>query len=136
MSRKVVGWGGLAAAGGVAYYLYSAGGNPKLATKQAEHDAATAVRKVKGDLPGQDKEAKKAGEEGMEAMKVKISEVGEQAKHEAHKVDAKLEEYRRDAAKKLDEARREGNQAVDKFDKEVTQAASNTKSWFSGWFGK
>jgi hypothetical protein len=35
----------------------------------------------------------------------------------------------------LEEARREGNQAVDKFDKNVTEAASNTKSWFSGWFG-
>ena len=34
-------------------------------------DAATAARKVKGDYPGQDKEAKKAGEEGLEAIRQK-----------------------------------------------------------------
>ena len=32
-------------------------------------DAANAVRRVKGDFPGQDKEAKKAGEEGYEAVR-------------------------------------------------------------------
>jgi hypothetical protein len=32
-------------------------------------DAAEAVRRVKGDFPGQDKEAKKAGEEGYEAVR-------------------------------------------------------------------
>jgi hypothetical protein len=34
-------------------------------------DAATAARKIKGDMPGRDKEAKKAGEEGFEAVRVK-----------------------------------------------------------------
>lgn len=32
-------------------------------------DAATAARKLKGDFPGSDKEAKKAGEEGYEAVR-------------------------------------------------------------------
>lgn len=32
-------------------------------------DAATATRRVRGDFPGQDKEAKKAGEEGYEAVR-------------------------------------------------------------------
>jgi hypothetical protein len=32
-------------------------------------DAANAVRRVKGDFPGADKEAKKAGEEGYEAVR-------------------------------------------------------------------
>lgn len=36
MSRRVFTLGGLAVAGGAAYYLYSAGGDPKLAEKQAE----------------------------------------------------------------------------------------------------
>lgn len=32
-------------------------------------DAANATRRVRGDLPGQDKEAKKAAEEGYEAVR-------------------------------------------------------------------
>jgi hypothetical protein len=32
-------------------------------------DAATATRRMRGDYPGQDKEAKKAGEEGYEAVR-------------------------------------------------------------------
>lgn len=34
--RGVATYGGIAAVGGVAYYLYSAGGDPKLAEKKAE----------------------------------------------------------------------------------------------------
>ena len=34
--RRVATWGGLAAVGGATYYLYSAGGNPKLAEKKFE----------------------------------------------------------------------------------------------------
>jgi F0F1-type ATP synthase membrane subunit b/b' len=58
-----------------------------------------------------------------------------QAKAEAAKAEAKMEQVKHEAAKKLEEARREGNQAVDKFDKTVTQAASDSKSWLGGWFG-
>ena len=36
MSRRGVTALGIAAAGGVGYYLYSAGGNPKVAQKQFE----------------------------------------------------------------------------------------------------
>lgn len=32
-------------------------------------DVATAARKLKGDFPGQDKEAKKAGQEGYEQVR-------------------------------------------------------------------
>lgn len=85
MSRRFATFGGVAAVGGITYYLYSAGGDPKLAEKKAERtlaflspsvarlistdDAATAVRKLKGDFVGQDKEAKKAGEEGYEQVR-------------------------------------------------------------------
>ncbi|KAJ8112665.1 hypothetical protein OPT61_g5012 [Boeremia exigua] len=55
--RRFATFGGLAAVGAGTYYLYSAGGDPKLAEKKFEHDAATAARKVRGDFPGQDKEA-------------------------------------------------------------------------------
>tara|TARA_R110002003_G_scaffold1005_9_gene22048 strand:- start:15280 stop:15684 length:405 start_codon:yes stop_codon:yes gene_type:complete len=86
MSNRIIPTLGVVAAGGVGYYLYSAGGDPKLAEKKAERmysnahgetindltsadDAANAIRRVKGDFPGQDKEAKKAGEEGYEAVR-------------------------------------------------------------------
>jgi hypothetical protein len=36
MSRRLATFGATAAAGGVGYYLYSAGGDPKLAEKKAE----------------------------------------------------------------------------------------------------
>lgn len=36
MSRRAFTIGGLAVAGGVGYYLYQAGGDPKVAQKQAE----------------------------------------------------------------------------------------------------
>jgi len=36
MSRRFATYGGLAAVGGVTYYLYSAGGDPKLAERKAE----------------------------------------------------------------------------------------------------
>jgi len=34
--RRLATWGGVAAIGGGAYYLYSAGGDPKLAEKKLE----------------------------------------------------------------------------------------------------
>lgn len=83
--RRFATFGGLAAVGAGTYYLYSAGGDPKLAEKKMERkrlpyelsstkltttdDAANATRRVRGDFPGQDKEAKKAGEEGYEAVR-------------------------------------------------------------------
>jgi len=53
---------GLTAAGGVGYYLYTAGGNPKVAEKQFESDLSRASAKVKSEVPGRGKEAQKEGE--------------------------------------------------------------------------
>ncbi|KAF1918954.1 hypothetical protein BDU57DRAFT_490777 [Ampelomyces quisqualis] len=145
MSGRVLPVVGLAAAGGVGYYLYSAGGDPKLAEKKAEHDAANAVRRVKGDFPGQDKEAKKAGEEGYEAVRSTAQQYANQARTEAQKAEQKLDQYSVEARKKYEEAkvqaerelnstRREVNSAVDKFDKQAIEATRETKSWFGSWF--
>jgi hypothetical protein len=41
MSRRAATFGGIAALGGVSYYLYSAGGDPKLAEKKAERTYST-----------------------------------------------------------------------------------------------
>ena len=46
MSRRFATYGGVAALGGVTYYLYNAGGDPKLAEKKAER------KFCRGQLPG------------------------------------------------------------------------------------
>ena len=81
---------GLALAGGVGYYLYTAGGDPKLAQKQFEStnlplssdaapcltdqagDAARASQKVREELPGKAREAKKDVEAKAEEARGKI----------------------------------------------------------------
>jgi len=81
MSRRALTIGGLIVAGGAGYYLYSAGGDPRLAQKNFEGravrpsappppqltclataDAAKASAKVKSEAPGRAKEAEKQGE--------------------------------------------------------------------------
>ncbi|KAF2657103.1 hypothetical protein K491DRAFT_714833 [Lophiostoma macrostomum CBS 122681] len=139
MSRRLLTTVGVGAAGIGGYYLYSAGGNPKLAEKQLEHDAATAARKVKGDFPGQDKEAKKAGEEGLEAIKAKADQLGQEFKHQGDVADKRLSQATSDAQKRLAETRQEVGQKVDKaadqFDKKVHEGVSQSKSWLGSWFG-
>ncbi|KAF2009149.1 hypothetical protein BU24DRAFT_428671 [Aaosphaeria arxii CBS 175.79] len=139
MAGRFVKIGGIAAAAGAGYYLYNAGGDPKLAEKKFEHDAAAASARVRGELPGREKEAKKAGEEGYEAIRSKAQELSNQAKAEADKAGQKFESYRQDAAKKFEETRQEAgkeiNQAVDKFDKTVSEGAEKSKSWVGSWFG-
>ncbi|KAL6709288.1 hypothetical protein ACN47E_001695 [Coniothyrium glycines] len=146
--RGIATWGGLAALGGGVYYLYSAGGDPKLAEKKLEHDAATAARKLKGDFPGQDKEAKKAGEEGYEAVRVTAQQYAERADAEAKKAAQKFDAYSADAKKKFEEAKAEAekefhraganvNAAANKFDAAVEEKAAKGSSWLSSlWGGK
>lgn len=81
MSRRLVTGVGLVAAGGVGYYFYQAGGDPKVAQKKAEGnsliatvdtvqllyanqspapaDASKASSEIKSHIPGRGKEAKK-----------------------------------------------------------------------------
>jgi DNA anti-recombination protein RmuC len=119
------------------------------------------LRRVKGDFPGQDKELKKAGEEGYEAVRstaqqyvrlVKYNTLrncwphqANQARTEAQKAEQKLDQYSVEARKKYEEAKREAekefnstrkevNHAVDKFDKNVIEGTRETKSWFGSWF--
>ncbi len=79
---------GLAAAGGVGYYLYSAGGNPKVAEKNFESmslcdlsrfivlnyigDLSKASAKVKSELPGRGTEAQKDAEKWSSQAGAKV----------------------------------------------------------------
>jgi len=132
--------GGLALAGGGAYYLYSAGGSPKLAEKKFEHDAASVSARLKGEIPGSEKQYKKAGEEAMEQVKSTARGINRDIKAEADRADAKFEQYRQDASRKFEELRHETgksvNDAANKFDKTVEENAQKGKSWFSGFLGK
>ncbi|PVH98291.1 hypothetical protein DM02DRAFT_52168 [Periconia macrospinosa] len=133
MAGRFVKIGGIAALGGGAYYLYNAGGDPKLAEKKFEHDAASASAKLRSNLPGHEKEAKKAGEESYEALRARAEELT------GRQIDQTVDQYRHDASKKLEEARNTAGKdlsaAVDTFDKKVTEGAAKSQSWIGSWFG-
>ncbi|KAL9085815.1 MAG: hypothetical protein Q9165_007447 [Trypethelium subeluteriae] len=132
-------YSGLAAAGGVGYYFYQAGGDPKVAQNKAEHDAARVSSAIKRDLPGKEKEAKTEGKVlGAEAG-AKFDQTIDSAKQEYNKVDSKLQTYRKDAGKKIDqyskEAKESASSAVNSFDKTVEDKAAKAKSGLGSWFG-
>jgi len=131
---------GLGAAAGAGYYLYMAGGNPKVAEKQMEHDASKLSSKVRSELPGKEKEAKTQAKLSAQEAGQKFDSAVQQAKEATAQTDRKLESYRASAEKKLDETRKEVGKdlstAVDKFDKSVEQGAAKSKSWLGSWFGK
>jgi hypothetical protein len=80
MSKRNIGVLGAVAAAGAGYYLYAAGGDPKVAQKkikgnfpshvlfpttnlsQPTADAAEAQAKLKSEVPGKEKEYEKKGE--------------------------------------------------------------------------
>ncbi|KAH9822794.1 hypothetical protein Tdes44962_MAKER04627 [Teratosphaeria destructans] len=124
------------------YYLYNAGGDPKVAEKKAEGpfpDAAKLSREIKSHLPGAEKEVKKDSEVLAADAGRKFDQTVADAKSGLSKVDAKLETYRKDAEKSIEqsahEAKIQANAAIDKFDKSVTEGASKAKSGISSWFG-
>lgn len=105
---------GLTAAGGVGYYLYTAGGNPTVAEKQFEGmytsldqdyrakwltvpsaDTSKASAKVKGELPGRTKEAQKTGEAWASEAGAKI----DSAVRFPHADPKRLLPYRRSTSK-------------------------------------
>jgi len=136
--KRVVQVAGLGAVGLGGYYLYNAGGSPKVAEKQFEHDAAKLSNKVQSGLPGNAKEAKTGIKLSAEEAGQKFDSAAAQAKEATSNVDRKLESYRASAEQKIDATRKEVGKdltkAVDSFDKNVQQGAAKSKSWLSGWF--
>ncbi|KAH6609544.1 hypothetical protein Trco_002890 [Trichoderma cornu-damae] len=119
---------GLGAAGGIGYYLYSAGGNVKAADDKFESDVDRASAKIKGKLPGDSpnlqKELKGYGQE----VGTKADKAWAEADKEAGKLKSNAEAYAKDA-------KSEALKAVDKFDQKVEDGAAKAKSGISGWFG-
>ncbi|KAH8782511.1 hypothetical protein BGZ57DRAFT_758666 [Hyaloscypha finlandica] len=113
-----------AAAGGVGYYLYTAGGNPKVAEKNFESDLSKASAKVKSEIPGHAKEAQKDAEKWATVAGSKVDSAVDKARIEAAKVEQYGKDAKNDALKKIDAA-----------DRKIEAEASKAKSGISSWFG-
>lgn len=119
---------GLGAAGGVGYYLYSAGGNAKAAEAKFESDGDRAAAKIKGKLPGDSPDAEKGFKNIGQEAGAKIDKALADADKEANKLKSNAESYAKDA-------KSETLKAIDKFDQKVEDGAAKAKSGISGWFG-
>ncbi|EEH17341.2 hypothetical protein PABG_07502 [Paracoccidioides brasiliensis Pb03] len=118
---------GLAAAGAGGYYLYSAGGDPKRATRKFEDDASRAGSKIRSES-NKALGAEQLGKDIDEAAK-KAQRADERAAHLAKEGVDRFEKARHEAA-------RDVNAKIDAFDKTVEQKATEAKSGVSSWFGK
>ncbi|KAK7700122.1 hypothetical protein SLS64_011140 [Diaporthe eres] len=119
---------GLTAAGGVGYYLYGAGGNPKVAEKQFEADVHKASAKVKGELPGRGQQYEKEAEATGRQAGAKFDEA-------LAKTQAELQKGKAEAAAYAKDAKAATIQEIDKIDKKVEEKASQAKTGISSWFG-
>ncbi|CAK7269052.1 hypothetical protein SEPCBS119000_003372 [Sporothrix epigloea] len=122
---------GLAAAGGVGYYLYSAGGSPKVAEKQFESDLKSVRSRASGTAGEARADAKQYGAEAG----AKIDSAIAQAQSEYERAAAQARDASSSLSKQVDDARSQVNKSVDAFDKKVEDTAAKAKSGLSGWFG-
>ncbi|EXF78607.1 hypothetical protein CFIO01_05547 [Colletotrichum fioriniae PJ7] len=124
MSKKAPLFLGLTAAGGVGYYLYSAGGNPTAAEKKFESDVHKASAEVKSHLPGRTPDAQNRGAQ----FGSKVDEAVAEADKKFSATKSNVEAYAKDA-------KAEALKKVDAFDKTVETEAAKAKSGISSWFG-
>ncbi|KAK0728686.1 hypothetical protein B0T26DRAFT_673176 [Lasiosphaeria miniovina] len=119
---------GLAAAGGVGYYLYSAGGSPKAAEKKFESDAHRVAATIKGEVPrsgvGAEAEGKKYGQE----VGVKVDSAVATTNRDLSKAKSEAEAYAKNA-------KAETLKKIDEIDRKVEEGAAKSKSYLSSWFG-
>ncbi|KAI0406551.1 hypothetical protein F4802DRAFT_558222 [Xylaria palmicola] len=119
--------GGTAAAG-IGYYLYTAGGDGKVAQKRAEADAHKLSAKVRGELPGRGKDAEKDAE-------LLGRKAGANVDSALHKTEAELSKAKAEAQAYTKDARDATMKKIDEFDKKVENEAAKAKSGISSWFG-
>ncbi|KAI9813226.1 MAG: hypothetical protein M1827_004168 [Pycnora praestabilis] len=130
---------GLTAAGAAGYYLYAAGGSPKVAQKEAEHDAARfGGSNQKSAEKKAELWAEKAGKELDHAGKT-LDHAADEARARLNQADAKLDNLRQDASKKISEVgkdtKEELHQTIDNFDKTAIRKTVEAKNGISSWFG-
>lgn len=117
-----------AAAGGIGYYLYTAGGSPKVAEKQFESDAHRAAAKIRGETHIQKTNAEKEGKEIGKKVGSKFDSAVETVERDAAKAKHEAEAYAK--AAKADTLKK-----IDEFDRKVEEGAAKSKGYFSSWFG-
>ncbi|OAR05666.1 hypothetical protein LLEC1_06830 [Akanthomyces lecanii] len=129
---------GLGAAGGVGYYLYSAGGNPKAAENKFESDLHRAKASVRGALPGDAPNANAAGGK-LEAVAADAGATVDKATAKLDRAwsqaDSKIGQTKEKTEAYVKDAKAEALKAVDKFDKTVEDGAAKAKGGLSSWFG-
>ncbi|RAL65292.1 hypothetical protein DID88_000860 [Monilinia fructigena] len=126
---------GLAAAGGVGYYLYSAGGSPKVAEKQFESDLSRASAKVKSEIPGRETQAKKEAEKWGSEAGAKLDSAADKARAELARAEGKLDQYKKEADQYRKEATQTTLKKIDEVDRKVEAEAAKAKGGISSWFG-
>lgn len=119
---------GTAAAGGVGYYLYTAGGSPKAAEKQFESDAHRAAAKIRGETAYRTNEAEKEGKKLGKEVGSKIDSAVETTERDLAKAKHEAEAYAKSA--KADTLKK-----IDEIDRKVEASAAKSKSYLSSWFG-
>ncbi|KAJ6019161.1 hypothetical protein N7499_009681 [Penicillium canescens] len=123
--------------GAVGYYLYRAGGDPKVAGDKIKIDAEKAREK----LPGNESAEKFGKDVGKDAGS-KVDEAIANARAKGEKIPEwaqegkdKLDGLRDDAKSKFNAGRDKVNSGVDQADRTVEQKAADAKGTVSGWFG-
>jgi len=118
-----------AAAGGIGYYLYSAGGSPKVAEKKFESDAHKAAAKIKGQVPTHmhtdgEKEGKKIGKE-----------IGAKFDSAVNTIDKDLSKAKHETESYAKGAKAETLKKINDIDRKVEESAAKSKGYISSWFG-
>ncbi|KAK3941243.1 hypothetical protein QBC46DRAFT_340742 [Diplogelasinospora grovesii] len=120
---------GLGAAGGIGYYLYSAGGSPKVAEKQFESDAHKMAAKIKGEVPHRSGvDAEKQGKQAGQEVGKKVDDAVATVNKDLSKAKSEAEAYAKGA-------KAETIKKIDEMDRKVEEQAAKAKSWTSSWFG-
>jgi len=111
------------------YYFYSAGGDPNVAKKRAEHDASRMSSSVRDELPGRGKEYKKSAEE-------KMARVGSTVDRSVEEGKQRISESAEKLAESKEKAKHNVLGKIDDIDRKVETEASKAKGGIMGWFGK
>ncbi|KAK4164798.1 hypothetical protein QBC43DRAFT_316814 [Cladorrhinum sp. PSN259] len=145
-SRVPIALGSLAA-GGIGYYLYSAGGSPRVAERKLETDAHRLSSKIKEHTPDSSSfrsgsssydnqspistRAESAKEQGARVGK----EVGGKIDSAVNTINHDLSKAKRETEAYAKQTKADTLKKIDEFDRTVEEKAAKSKSYVSGWFG-
>lgn len=121
---------GTVLAGGVGYYLYSAGGSPKVAQKEFESDAHKAAAKVRGEIghPTQQTNYEKEGKHLGQSAGAKFDSA-------INTIDKDLSKAKHETESYAKSAKAETLKKIDQMDRKVEEQAAKSKGYLSSWFG-